>query len=320
MSFLRRFRIDPYLLLLVGVLVLASLLPARGVADAVLGWITDAAIALLFFLQGVRLSREAVINGLAAGRLHLLVVVSTYLLFPALALALNATGLLPPSLRPGLLFLACLPSTIQSSIALVSIGRGNVAAAVCAASLSSLLAVVLTPLLVGLLIHSQGGGFSWVTLKAIVVQLLLPFAVGQLARPLLGAFVERHRRILGYVDRGSILLVVYSAFGHAVVNGVWREIAPLDLARMILAAVILLAVVLGALYLAARALKLAPDQEIVAIICGCQKSLATGAPMAGLLFPAAMAGTVLLPLLVFHQVQLFVTSVLAQRHGERHGQ
>jgi len=313
---LRRLRIDPYLLILVAALVAASVAPARGAADTALGWVADGAIALLFFLQGARLPREAIINGLSAGRLHLLIVILTYALFPVLALALNAAGALPASLRPGLLFLACLPSTVQSSIAFVSIARGNVAAAVCAASLSNILAVAMTPLLVGVLMQGQGG-FSWITLKAVVLQLLAPFVIGQLARPVAAGFVAKHSRMLGYIDRGSILLVVYMAFSHAVAGGFLSALSPLDLTRLILVALGLLGAVLAAAVLAARVLRLDRAEAVVAVICGSQKSLATGAPMAGLLFPAAVAGAVIVPVLVFHQIQLIVASIIVRRYGRQ---
>lgn len=316
-NLLQRLRIDPYLLVLTGVIVLASLWPAHGAIDRPLQHVASAAIALLFFLQGARLSREAVINGLAAGRLHLVIVLATYALFPILALGLNATGLLPDSLEPGLLFLACLPSTIQSSIALISMARGNVAAAICAASLSNLLAVGLTPLLASALLHGESGGFSWGTLKAIVLQLLVPFAAGQMLRPLIGAFVARHRQVLGYVDRGSLLLVIYIAFSHAVVQGLWSLVAPFDFVRLLVACLILLAAALAAATLAARKLGLKTEEEITAVICGSQKSLATGAPMAGLLFAPALAGTMILPLMIYHQTQLILTTFLAQRYARR---
>jgi solute carrier family 10 (sodium/bile acid cotransporter), member 7 len=309
---LKRLRIDPYILLLLGVMLLASLLPARGAADEVLGWVANGAIALLFFLQGARLSREAVISGLSAGRLHL----ATYALFPGIALAINATGIVPQALRPGLLFLACLPSTVQSSIAFVSVGRGNVAAAVCAASLSNLLAVILTPLLVGLLLGSEAG-VSWDTLRAIVLQLLLPFLAGQLARPLIGGFVAKHRTLVSVVDRGSIVLVVYRAFGHAVVGGIWTRVSAADLLVLILTCMAILAIVIAIMIAVARALRLGPAEEVVAVICGSQKSLASGAPMAGLLFAPAAAGMAILPLMVFHQIQLFTASLVAPRYARR---
>jgi solute carrier family 10 (sodium/bile acid cotransporter), member 7 len=314
-SLLQRLKIDPYLLMLVGAIALASLLPARGPFDVALSWTKDGLIALLFFLQGARLSREAVISGLSAGRLHILVVAATYLLFPVLALALNATGVVPKALQPGMIFLACLPSTVQSSIAFVSVARGNVAAAVCAASLSNILAVALTPLLVALLLGAESGGFSWGTLRAIAMQLLLPFVIGQLARPLVGGFIGRHRKVLSFVDRGSILLVVYSAFGHAVVDGIWSRVSAVDLILLILVCCVLLAVVLVILTFAARLIGLKHEEAVVAVICGSQKSLASGAPMAGLLFASATAGMMILPLMVFHQVQLIVASVLASRYA-----
>src|SRR3954468_7976608 len=161
--------------------VLASILPVRGEAATVVGWVVKIAIALLFFLHGAKLSREAVVAGLTHWRLHLTILAFTFVLFPALGLLISRSSLLSPTLSSGMLFLCCLPSTVQSSIAFTSIGRGNVAAAVCAASASNLLGIFLTPVLVGVLMHAHGEtGGTWASIKPIVIQLLLPFVVGQL--------------------------------------------------------------------------------------------------------------------------------------------
>ncbi len=196
------------------------------------------------------------------------------------------------------------------------IARGNVAAAVAAASASNLLGIVLTPILVGLLLHAKGAisaGSAW----AIVLQLLAPFVAGQLLRRWIGGWVTRHARLVQVVDRGSILLVVYTAFSSAVVEGVWSQIGALDLVRLLILCAILLAAVLGATFFAARALSLSKPDEIAIVFCGSKKSLASGVPMAGVLFPAATAGLALLPLMLFHQIQLMACAVIAQHYAKR---
>src|SRR4051812_10741197 len=177
--------------------VAASLLPARGEAAVVFGWATKIAIGFVFFLHGARLSREAVIEGVTHWRLHLVVLASTYALFPLLCLGLAAlpAWITPPALAGGIVFLGCLPSTIQSSIGFTSIARGNVAAAVASASASNLLGVALTPLLVGLTMHAQGAA-SFGAVQAIVLQLLLPFLAGQLLRRWIGAWVASRSKLL----------------------------------------------------------------------------------------------------------------------------
>ena len=298
--------------------VLASVLPARGEAAPVADWATKIAIGLVFFLHGARLSREAVIGGLTHWRLHLVVLSATFALFPILCLGLAALPpqVTPPALAGGLVFLGCLPSTIQSSIGFTVIARGNVAAAVAAASASNLLGILITPLLVGLIFHQQSV-ISVHSAWAIVLQLLAPFLAGQVLRRWIGGFVARHATLLQRIDRGSILLVVYTAFSGAVVGGVWSRIDALDLVRLLALCGVLLAAVLAATWLAARTLGFAKEDEIAIVFCGSKKSLASGVPMAGVLFPAATAGLALLPLMLFHQIQLMACAVIAQRYANR---
>lgn len=310
--------VDPFLLWLIGTVLAASILPARGRALQAFDLAADAAIVLLFFLHGAKLSREAIVAGIGNWRLHLLTLGSTYVLFPALGLALApATGLaVDPALAQGLLFLALLPSTVQSSIAFTAMAGGNVAAAVCSASLSNLLGIVLTPLLVALFIHSGGSADSdpLASVEKIATQLLLPFVGGHLLRPLIGRWIERNKRILQPVDRSSVLLVVYSAFSAAVVNGVWHRVGPFDLGVLLLASAVMLAVVILANLGAARAARLTREDAIVLVFCGSKKSLVSGVPMAGALFAPVQVGVVILPLMIFHQLQLFVCAWLAGRY------
>jgi solute carrier family 10 (sodium/bile acid cotransporter), member 7 len=313
---LAAFRPDNFTLAIVATVVVASLLPAVGAAAMVLHYVTIVAIALLFFLHGARLSREAALAGALHWRLHLVVLCATFVLFPILGLAARQTlgGVLPDTLLVGLLFLCLLPSTVQSSIAFTSIAHGNVAAAVCSASLSNLLGIFLTPALVALLMNLKGGVSPGGVLD-IILQLLAPFLAGHLLRPWIGAFVGRHRYALGYVDRGSILLVVYLAFSEAVANGIWHVLGVGDLVKLLIVCAVLLAVVLGVTLVVARRLGFERIDEIVIVFCGSKKSLASGVPMAGVLFPLAQVGMVVLPLMLFHQIQLMVCAALARRYA-----
>lgn len=314
---LSKLKIDAYIIALFGMVVLASFLPVRGQAAEVTGWVVKIAIALLFFLHGAKLSREAVIAGVTHWRLHLTILAFTFVLFPILGLLISKVGVLTPTMAAGMVFLACLPSTVQSSIAFTSIGRGNVAAAVCAASASNLFGIFLTPVLVGLLMNAHGDVGGWDSIKSIIVQLLVPFVAGQLARPLVGKWIEKHKTLVGRVDRGSILLVVYSAFSAAVVEGLWRKVSPLELVVLLLVCGVLLTLVMLATMWGARLLGFSKADEVAIVFCGSKKSLATGVPMAGILFPGATAGVLVLPLMIFHQIQLMACSVLAQRYAAR---
>ncbi|WSB29804.1 bile acid:sodium symporter [Streptomyces sp. NBC_01788] len=308
--------IDPYIVLLLATVGIAALLPARGAAAHVASGASTGAIALLFFLYGVRLSTREAWDGLKHWRLHVTVLACTFVVFPLLGLA--ARGLVPVLLNQplyqGLLFLTLVPSTIQSSIAFTSIARGNVPAAICAGSFSSLVGIILTPLLVAVLLGSGGGGFSGHSLVTIVLQLLVPFVAGQLLRPWIGGFVGRHKKILGLVDRGSILLVVYTAFSEGMVRGIWHQVSPARLGGLLVVEALLLAVMLALTWYGTRALGFSRDDRIAVQFAGSKKSLASGLPMASVLF-GAHASLAVLPLMVFHQMQLMVCAVIAKRRA-----
>jgi sodium/bile acid cotransporter 7 len=313
---------DRFTIALIVTVVIASLLPCRGEAAHVFAIVTNVAIALLFFLHGAKLSREAIIAGLTHWRLHLLVFLCTFAMFPLLGIALRplAEPLIGTQLALGLLFLCTLPSTVQSSIAFTSIARGNVPAAVCSASFSSLIGIVLTPLLVSLLIPVQGtaSGSAGAMDKIgdIVLQLFVPFVAGQLARGFIGGFIGRHRLLVNTVDRGSILLVVYTAFSAAVVEGLWHQVSVGTLAILALFSCVLLAIALFATDQFGKRLGFSREDRITILFCGSKKSLASGVPMANVLFASSVVGTIVLPLMVFHQIQLMVCAVLAQRYAK----
>jgi sodium/bile acid cotransporter 7 len=245
--------------------------------------------------------------------------VLSFLLFPLLGLlaGLASPALISAPLASGALFLCCLPSTVQSSIAFTALARGNVAAAVCAASASNLVGMAATPLLVAGLMHTQGAGPGFDAVQSILLQLLAPFAAGQLARPLIGAWLERRKPLVGLVDRGSILLVVYSAFSQAVIGGVWSRISPGDLAMVSVFCAVLLAMILTITSWLGKAMGFSMPDRIVLLFCGSKKSLVTGAPMAAILFTPAVAGVMIVPLMIFHQLQLIACATLANRYADR---
>ncbi|PSJ23051.1 hypothetical protein CVH10_03945 [Halomonas sp. ND22Bw] len=320
MTLLQRLPIDRFLLMLIATVILAALLPIDGEAADAFGWLTKLAIALLFFLHGARLSPRTVIQGMTHWRLHLVILACTFALFPLLGLLIGlfAPGLLPPALAMGILFLCVLPSTVQSSIAFTSMAGGNVPAAICAASASNILGMFLTPLLVSVVMATgDGGGFRLEAMGAILLQLLAPFLLGQVLQRRIGDWVRRNKSWLGVVDRGSILMVVYLAFSEAMVAGLWQRLSASDLAVMVVADCLLLACVLGITIAASRRLGFSREDEIAIVFCGSKKSLASGVPMANVLFPPQTIGTMILPLMLFHQIQLFVCAVLARRYARQ---
>lgn len=307
---------DPFILALLGAVALASVLPPLGGLVPLAETAADAGIVLLFFLHGAKLSREAIVGGLLNWRLHLAVLAATFVLFPLLGLGFSALPGLSPPLAAGLLFLTLLPSTVQSSIAFTAMARGNVAAAVCSAAFSNLLGILVTPLLTVMLMSGSSAQLSLSAGTAIVVKLLLPFVAGHLARPWIGGWVARHKALVGRVDRGSILLIVYTAFGAAVVAGLWRRVDPIDLVEIVACCLAILALALSATWGAGQLLRLPREDAVVLLFAGSKKSLASGVPIAGVLFPPAEVGAILLPVMLFHQFQLIACALIARRMGQ----
>jgi len=317
---MRRFLPDTFTILLVCTVILASFLPATGTFAGYFGIATNLAVALLFFLHGARLSRDVVIAGVLHWRLHLVILLTTFGLFPILGLGLGFVPewILPKPLYLGILYLCVLPSTVQSSIAFTSMAGGNVPAAICSASASNIFGMFLTPLLVGLLFSVGGhGGFSWEVLGQILMQLLLPFIVGQVLQPWIGAWIRTKKTLLMPVDRGSILMVVYLAFSKAIVEGLWHEFSVTDIAAVIIADTALLAFVLCFTMFGSRLLGFNKADEITITFCGSKKSLASGAPMASVIFAGQSIGAIVLPLMLFHQIQLMVCAVIAQKYAAK---
>lgn len=323
MSWLRRIPIDKFLLSIIATVVLASILPCEGEVKVVFKYLTTMAIALLFFMHGAKLSRSALISGLGHWRLHLAVFSSTFILFPILGVAMQffEPTVLSPEIYLGFLFLCALPGTVQAAIAFTSVAGGNVPAAICSSSASSILGVFLSPLLVGLLMHTQGvSGNMLEAVYSIVLQLMVPFMIGHLSRPLIGNWMDKNKKWVGKVDRSSILLVVYTAFSEAVVEGIWYKVNGWSLIAIIACSALLLSIVITVNIFVARRLKFDKPDEITLVFCGSKKSLVNGIPMANVLFPAATVGIMVLPLMVFHQLQLIVCAVMAQRYAKQTAQ
>lgn len=312
LSFLKR--LDPLVVGIIVAAVLAFLVPARGGFADAFGVAVKLAIALLFFLYGARLSTREALGGLTHWRLHAAILTCTFLVYPLIGLALRPlTAFISAELYQGILFLTLVPSTVQSSVALTGLARGNISGAVVAASLSSIVGVVATPLLVMLLMGSgEGLLIDASVFLNIAIQLLLPFVLGQLAHNLSARVRQLAKsKATKIVDRGSIWMVVYSAFSTGVVAGVWKQL-PLFLVAFSVALVLVMLwltrVVPGKLGFS-RADRVAIQQ------CGTQKSLATGLPMASVMFGGATLGTMIIPLMIYHTVQLMVCSAYVSRYA-----
>ena len=311
---------DSFTIALTAVVTLASVLPASGVTAEFFEGLTTVAIGLLFFMHGAKLSREAIVAGIMHWRLHLLVFSATFIMFPVFGLGLRPllAPLITPELYMGVLFLCVLPATVQSAIAFTSMGRGNIPAAICSASCSTLVGVFVTPLLVNLIVVPGGGaGSSFDSIGHILVQLMVPFILGHLLRPWIGEWIRRRAGVLKFVDQGSILLVVFTAFSAAVIEGLWRHVPLSAMVGLVVVCAILLGLALSCTVWAARRMGFSKADEITIVFCGSKKSMVSGIPMAKVLFASSAVGAIVLPLMVFHQMQLMVCAVMAQRYARR---
>lgn len=312
---LKLLALDRFTILLVLMVLLASFLPVSGQAASVFSVLTTIAIAVLFFLHGAKLSREAVVEGLLHWRLHSLVFAFTFLLFPILGLL--AKPFLEPylgsALYAGFLFMCFLPSTVQSSIAFTSVAKGNVASAVCSASFSNIAGMFITPVLVAFFILGQSSHDFDPTASILQITLLLlvPFILGQILRPWIFPKMQKMPKIVKVFDQGSILMVVYGAFSSAVVAGLWQQVSLSVLGFLIVACSVLLTVVMLLAFYVPKWLGFSlPDQRAI-FFCSSKKTLASGVPMAQILFIGQPLGMIVLPIMIFHQIQLMVCGILA---------
>lgn len=312
--------VDPYILAMLLVIALAAVLPARGAGAPIASGAADAGVVFLFFLYGARLSAREALGGMMQWKLQIAILLCTFGLFPLLGLGIAglAPASFPPTLVTGFVFLTLLPSTVQSSIAFTAVARGNVAASLCAATISNMLGVFLSPLMVGWLLKTSGVALDFSVFADIILKLMAPFLLGQALRRWIGGFVMRNRGWLSYFDRGSILLIIYSAFSRGMVDHIWSRIDGVDLIVLMLVLTLLLAIVLVASYLLGSRVLGEPIENVISLqFCGSKKSLASGLPMATVLFTGSSVSLVVLPLMLFHQIQLFVCAFLARHYGSR---
>lgn len=317
---LDRSPIDGFVLSIFLAVVVAALFPARGTFADVMDWVVVGLIALLFFLYGARLHPREALQGLTHWRLHLTILSFTFILFPIVGLLLRPVlaPVIGNQLADGMLYLTLVPSTVQSSIAFTSIARGNVAGAIVSASASNLIGVFLTPLLVIMLMSTdQGVHITGSSILKIVLEILVPFIVGQLCRPLISGFMAKYAAPTKYVDRSSIIVVVYVAFSGGVVSGMWSIVSAWDVVVVVLISTVFVVAML-------MLTRWVPErmgfdrQDVIAIqFCGTKKSLATGLPLATVMFASGTVGFIVLPLMIFHQVQLVLCSILASRYEKQ---
>lgn len=310
--------IDPFVVMLLATLVGAALLPPRDGLGPAISTAGGIAVAVQFFISGLRLPSTAALRGLKAWRLHLVIVAFSFGIFPLLGfgVAAGSSWYLAPELIAGLLFLTMLPTAVQTATTFTGIAGGNTAAAVCTASISNLLGVVATPLLVALVLGSYSG-MNVSSAAKIGLQIAVPFILGQLLHKLAARWTERRASALKVVDRGAILLVVYGAFGAAVADGLWQKLPPAQLVVTAGICAAMLALTLSVTSLVGRKLGFSPADTTAIMFCGSEKSLATGLPLSAILFHGPLGGVVILPVIMYHAMQLIVCAGLARRLAGR---
>ena len=313
-------RLDPFLILMIAAVVLATLFPATGNAADVVSTLGTIGVALLFFGHGAALSHKAIVSGLKQWQLHGFIFATTFIVFPLIVqpLRLVPESILPSDLVLGFIYLGVLPSAISSSIAYTAMARGNVPAAVCNSAGSNVFGLLLTPLLMTIFMRSSGSIDLGQALRDVVIELLLPFGLGQACHRWLGSFLSTRKHWLENYDQSVIVLIIYSAFSQSVTAGLWQVLPPSGLIMAIVLCVVLLAGVIGFTMLGSRWLGFTREDEIAAVFCGSKKSLASGLPLAQVLFAGLPGfGMIVLPIMLYNQIQILVGAVLARRYAMR---
>ena len=316
MPILRFFNsIDPLVRLLLLATLLASIFPVTGEARDYARWVSNSAIFLLFLLNGIRLPRGEVLRGL--GHMRFLLPLGLWS-FVAMGLAgwglfMIGQGHLPVEVALGLLFLGVLPSTVQSATSYTALAGGNVAASVIAAAILNILGVFITAPLFSMMGGSEVADFDLNSLMRVMMILVLPFVIGQLAQNRVGRFIRDHKGQASWMDRIAISLAVYIAFSGAVEQGLWQIVSLSEWGVLLALVALFLLFGFGGAWLLSSVLRLDWDTRIAFFFAGGQKSIALGVPLATVLFPPAVAGLLLLPILTYHLIQLILSAPLAMR-------
>ncbi|MBY8285766.1 bile acid:sodium symporter family protein [Vibrio fluvialis] len=323
MNVLAKLKKEWFLVGMVVAIALATVTSEFGRSGGVihLDQLTGIGIAIVFFLHGLGLSPRAIKAGLTNWRLHVYIQMATFVVYPILWVIFGEAFLayMPSALAFGFCYLLVLPSTISSSVAMTSVGKGNVPGAIFNASLSSILGVFITPLLIQLFMGFEGVQLDLLdSVISISKLLLLPMIAGQIMRPYLVAWVDRHKAVVNKVDKYVILLIVYNAFCDSVVNGIWSEFSVGLLATSIVICTVILLVMVHLIQWGARRTKFTLPDEVAAVFCGTKKTLAAGIPMAKVIFGADPSlGMILLPIMLYHPIQIFYCAVLANRYARQ---
>ncbi len=324
LSKIKKYLPDRFIGGLLLMIVLAWLFPGIGGKDSFfsLKEITQYAIALLFFFYGLRLSPEKLINDLKNWKLHVTIQSITFVVFPILVLLFRSflKGTENEVLWLAVFFLAALPSTVSSSVVMVSIAKGNIPSAIFNASISGVIGIIVTPLWMGLFLGKQAGSFDFGSVIVdLFLTILLPVIAGLILHRFWGNWASRNNKRLSIYDKSVILSVVYSSFSDSFQNGIFHGISWLELGILTGSVIALFFVVFNFTKVLNRLMKFNREDGITVLFCGSKKSLMHGSVMAGVIFAGSSTGSIfLVPIMIYHAFQLFYVILIAQKLGKGH--
>lgn len=321
-STLKKVGLNTFFFLLIGVIFLAKAFPGWGTdaSPIPLEMITGIGITLIFFFYGVKLNPKKLIADLSNWKLHLVVQSTTFLIFPLVILILYAIwGDENSYLWLGTFYLAALPSTVSSSVVMVSLAGGNLPAAIFNASISSIVGIFITPVWMEVMLPESAVDFELLdTFIKLGIQVLLPLILGLLLHKYLNVYVVKYSKALKNFDQFIILLIVFSAFAESFEERMFEGKTASELVYLGFLMLLFFLGMMVLMHLISKALKFSDPDRITVLFCGSKKSLVQGAVMGRVMFPDPIIfGVILLPLMIYHALQLMVGSAIAQAIGEK---
>jgi len=320
---MHKIKIDKFVLSIIGVIIFAYFFPQWGVSESKIPIDTISAIgiSLIFFFYGLKLSPAKLKAGLKNWKLHVLVQSATFLIFPMLVLALRPLiqNEAQETIWLAFFFLAALPSTVSSSVVMVSMAKGNIPAAIFNASISGIIGVALTPLWMGLFVNDEQTDFDFTAIYIkLIVQIILPVVLGLGLQRYFGAFVQKHSAKLTLFDKSIILLIIYKSFAESFAGNIFGSVSVFDLLLLFVAVLVLFFIVFVLIGFLSRKMNFNKEDQITAQFCGTKKSLVHGTVFSKIIFGnMASIGIVLLPLMLFHASQILIITIIATRLSKR---
>ncbi|HTG66211.1 MAG TPA: bile acid:sodium symporter family protein, partial [Flavobacterium sp.] len=308
---------------IITVVLIAYLFPQLGgkSSPVPLDKIGSIGVSLIFFFYGLKLSPEKIKSGLKNWKLHLLVQVCTFLVFPVIILCFYPLihSEYDKNIWLAFLFLASLPSTVSSSVVMVSMAKGNIPAAIFNASISGLIGIVVTPLWLGLFLNNTAASYDLgdIYIK-LIVEVVVPVILGLLLHRYWGNLAQKYNSYLTLFDKSIILLIIYKSFANSFEDNVFSGIDTFDFVIISVAVFSLFYLVYFLTGFLSSKLGFSVEDKITAQFCGTKKSLVHGTVFAKILFPnPSVMGIILLPIMLFHAFQIFIISFIATQAANR---